>query len=98
MLIYDLISIVIFHVAPVVTIIAIYFRFMRVLRSRMKPEYVRKASNFENKRNEQNKHIMKTFISIVLVLAICFLLFSSYFVFKVPLQNFLLRNKCKIIV
>ena len=59
-LIYDLISIVIFHVAPVVTIIAIYFRFMRVLRSRMKPECVRKASNFENKRNEQNKHIMKT--------------------------------------
>ena len=95
-LIYDLISIVIFHVAPVVTIIVIYFRVMRVLRSRMKPEYVRKASNFENKRNEQNKNIMKTFISIVLVLVICFLFFSLYFALQAPLQNFLLRDKCKI--
>ena len=95
-LIYDLISIVIFHVAPVVTIIAIYFRVMRVLHSRMKPQYVRKASDFENKRNKQNKNIMKTFISIVLVLVICFLFFSLYFVLQVPLQNFLLKDKCKV--
>ena len=96
-LVYYGISIVIFNVTPVVTSVVIYFRIMRVLRRRLKPECIdRNISDIENKRIKQHQSVMKIFISIVVALVVCFFTFGLYTTLKVPFYEFFLEDKCKV--
>ena len=96
-MIYYLVAIVIFNVTPIVTVMVIYFRIMRALRRRLKPECLeKKDSDFKQRRMRQNQNIMKIFISIVAALVVCFTFFSLYMVLKVPFHDFFLKDKCKV--
>ena len=86
-----------FIVTPIVTAIVFYFRIMRILRNRLKPESMdRKFSDIENKRMKQQQNIMKIFISILLALVVCFTFFGLYVPLKPLFSNFFVNDKCNV--
>ena len=97
MMVYYISGIIIFNITPIATAIVIYFRIMRVLRRRMKPESAdRIGSDLQHRRLKQNQNIMKIFISIVIVLIVCFTFFGLYVTLRVPFYDFFLKDKCKV--
>ena len=96
-IVYYMVGSVFFNITPIATAVVFYFRIMRILRNRLKPESMdRRLSDIENKRMKEQKNIMKIFISIVSALAACFTFFGLFVPLNAVFYDFFLKDKCKI--
>ena len=88
-------GIIIINIAPLIAIVILYSRIMRVLRQRPNPECNAESSNAEQKRRKQSQNIMRIFKSIVIAFSACFFLFIVYLILKMTFPNFFIKDKCK---
>lgn len=96
LMIYYIIGLVLFEIAPIIVIVILYTRVMRVLHQRIKPGTgERGSSSYQNRRNEQNRNFMKIFKSIVVTFFVSFSFFFVYLIFKMSFPELFDKDKCK---
>ena len=95
LVIYYTAGLIIMNIVPLIAIVILYSRIMRVLRQRPNPECGTGNSIAEQKRRRQSQNIMRIFKSIVIGYSVCFSLFCVYFIFKMSFPKFLIEDKCK---
>ena len=96
--IYFITGLTLFTVAPLITIIILYLRIMRVLRARARPQSDTRYNNYHNNRSRQNRNIMKIFKSIVLAYFITYSFYCVFFLFKISSPGLFIKDKCKLIL
>ena len=94
-MIYYITGMIMINIAPLVAIIILYSRILRVLQRRPKAEYGQGSSNSEHKRRKQNQNIMKIFKSIVVAYFVCFFLFCVYLILKITFPSLFIKDKCR---
>ena len=97
-MIYYIIGLILFEVIPLISIIVLYSRIMRVLRQRLDTECNARGSKIEQNRNKQNQNIMKIFRSIVVMLFVWFSLFCAYLILKITSPELFVKDTCKLIL
>jgi len=85
-------------IAILIAIIILYSRIMRVLSTRLQPEYGTEGSSAEHTRNKYNQNVMKIFKSIVVAYFVCYFLFCIYLILKMIFPGLFIRDKCKFIL
>ena len=85
-------------IAFLIAIIILYSRIMRVLSTRLQPEYGTEGSSAERTRNKYNQNVMKIFKSIVIAYFVCYFLFCIYLILKLIFPGIFIRDKCKLIL
>ena len=98
LMIYYLVGIILLTIAPLIAIVVLYSRIMRVLRQRPNLDNGAKSSNAELKRRKQSQNIMRMFKAIVIAYFLCFFLFCGYLILKITLPRLFFKDKCKWIV
>ena len=98
LMIYYITGLALFVVVPLITIIILYSRIMRVLRQRLILECNKGIINAQRDRNQQNQKIMKIFNSIVAVFFTSFSLFCVYLVLKITSPELFIKDRCKLIL
>ena len=95
-MIYNLTGLTLFEVIPFLLIIIIYSRIIRVLNRRPNSaDNTGGCSNTQERRNKQNKNIMKIFKSIVAAYFISFFLYLVYLILKITFPKVFIKDKCK---
>ena len=85
-------------IALLIVIIILYSRIMRVLSTRLQPEYGTKGSSAGHTRNKYNQNVMKIFKSIVVAYFVCWFLFCIYLILKIVFPSLFMQDKCKFIL
>ena len=93
--VYYTAGIIMMNIVPLIAIVTLYSRIMRVLRQRPNPECGAGNSIAEQKRRRQSQNIMRIFKSIVISYSICFFLFCVYLILKMSFPKFFIEDKCK---
>ena len=85
-------------IALLIAIIILYSRIMRVLSTRLQPEYGTEGSSAEQTRNKYNQNVMEIFKSIVIAYFVCYFLFCIYLILKMIFPGLFIQDKCKFIL
>ena len=93
--VYYTAGIIMLNIVPLIAIVILYSRIMRVLRQRPNPECSAGNNIAEQKRRRQSQNIMRIFKSIVIFYSVCFFLFCVYLILKMSSPKLFLRDKCK---
>ena len=93
LIIYYVTGISMINIAPLIVIVVLYSRIMRVLRRN--PEYGTESTNSELRRLKQGQNIMRIFKSIVIAYFVCFFLFCVYLILKITFPVLFVKDKCK---
>ena len=95
LMIYYITGLAFFEIAPIIAIVILYSRVMSVLQKRIKPGTgARNSSSYQNRRNEQNRNILKIFKSIVVMFFISFSFFFVYLILKMTFPELFVKDKC----
>ena len=94
-MIYYTTGLIILQIAPLIAIVILYSRILRVLKKRPNQEHGTRRSYSEEKRRKQNQNIMKIFKSIVVAYFVCFLLFCVYLILKITFPGIFIKDKCR---
>ena len=95
LMIYYIAGITVINIAPLIAIVILYSRIMRVLRRRPNPEGFVGSSNAELKRRKQSQNIMKIFKAITIAYSVCFFVFCVYLILKMVFPRLFIKDKCK---
>ncbi|XP_020605166.1 neuropeptides capa receptor-like [Orbicella faveolata] len=96
--IYFVTGLTLFTVTPLITIIVLYLRIMRSLRTRLQPQDDTRASNLQKNRSKQNQNVMKIFKSIVIAYFVTYSFLCVYFVLKIAFPELSYEDSCKLIL
>ena len=88
----------IMFIALLIVIIILYSRIMRVLSTKLQPDYGTKGSSAGHTRNKYNQNVMKIFKSIVVAYFVCWFLFCIYLILKIIFPSLFMQDKCKFIL
>ncbi|XP_078370786.1 neuropeptide FF receptor 2-like isoform X2 [Oculina patagonica] len=96
--IYFITGLTLFTITPLITIIILYLRIMRVLKARVQPQNDTRYHNYQNNRSRQNRNIMKIFKSIVLAYFITYSFYCVFFMLKISSPVLFIKDRCKLIL
>ena len=81
-------------VAPLVAIVILYCRIIRVLKRNSMHEFNTRRNNFEQKRRTQNQNIMNIFKSIVVAYFACWFMLCICMILQITSPEFFFEDSC----